>query len=155
MSPGLNLVGCVPSAAVAVCPGRGEVSAWQGGCLPGRRRGGLPGRGCLPRGEGVSAGGGVHTSPSPWTERQHLWKHNLSVADGKNNQSGSYSVQDLRLNSFSVFDHFEGKSSLLWFQILILIDFIPSIDRLSILFFPRIVFPLFCSSCRKGESSHS
>ena len=53
--------------------------------------------------------------------------------ESKNNQSGSYSVQDLRLNGFSIFDHFEGNSSLLWFQMLVLIDFIHSIDRLSIL----------------------
>ena len=52
-------------------------------------------------------------------------------------------MQDLRLNGFSVFDHFEGKSSLLWFQILILIDFIPSIDRLLILFFLALFFPCF------------
>ena len=52
-------------------------------------------------------------------------------------------MTDLCLNGFLVLDHFEGKSSLLWFQILILIDFIPSIDRLSILFFLALFFPCF------------
>ena len=63
-------VGCVPSAAVAVCWGVGGVCPGEGVCLPNR-------------GVGVCPGG---STPAPlWTDR-HLWKHNLSattVPDGK------------------------------------------------------------------------
>ena len=83
-------VGCVPSAALAVCCGGGVsvqgVSAL-GGCLP-RGDGGvcLPGGicpgvsawGCLPRGASAPVHAGIHPPVNRMTDRR-LWKYYLAA----------------------------------------------------------------------------